>query len=74
MLSDDVARPIYDTSGEAGLEQGGLGDLETIIQMGVYYVVWAVFAFLLTLGKANTPARNWVFTGGILMAAIEVNK
>lgn len=41
-------------------------------QMAIWYITWGVLAYVMTLGKANRQARDWVFTGQIVMLAVEV--
>ena len=41
-------------------------------QMAMWYVIWGVLAYVMTLGKSNRKARDWVFTGQIMMLAVEV--
>lgn len=40
--------------------------------MAIWYITWGVLAYVMTLGKANRQARDWVFTGQIVMLAAEV--
>lgn len=40
--------------------------------MAIWYITWGVLAYVMTLGKANRQARDWVFTGQIVMLAVEV--
>ena len=40
--------------------------------MAVWYLTWGVLAYVMTLGKSNRQARDWVFTGQIVMLAAEV--
>lgn len=40
--------------------------------MAVWYLTWGVLAYVMTLGKSNGQARDWVFTGQIVMLAVEV--
>lgn len=42
------------------------------IQMAVWYLTWGVLAYVMTLGKSNKQARDWVFTGQIVMLAAEL--
>lgn len=44
----------------------------TFIQMAVWYLTWGVLAYVMTLGKSNQQARDWVFTGQIVMLAAEL--
>lgn len=70
VLSDTRLRDIYNKFGEAGIEedktsaQGGQWAL-----MAVFYVIWIVVSFLLTMGKQNTQARVWVYTGLVALAS-----
>ena len=40
--------------------------------MAIWYLTWGVLAYVMTLGKSNRQARDWVFTGQIVMLAAEV--
>lgn len=40
--------------------------------MAIWYLTWGVLAYVMTLGKGNRQARDWVFTGQIVMLAAEV--
>lgn len=40
--------------------------------MAIWYVTWGVLAYVMTLGKSNRQSRDWVFTGQIVMLAVEV--
>lgn len=40
--------------------------------MAIWYITWGVLAYVMTLGKSNRQARDWVFTGQIVMLAVEV--
>jgi hypothetical protein len=69
-LSDTRLRDIYNKFGEAGIEedktsaQGGQWAL-----MAVFYVIWVVVSFLLSMGKQNTQARVWVYTGLVALGS-----
>lgn len=41
-------------------------------KMAIWYLTWGVLAYVMTLGKSNRQARDWVFTGQIVMLAAEV--
>mmetsp|Transcript_8569 Transcript_8569/g.29255 ORF Transcript_8569/g.29255 Transcript_8569/m.29255 type:complete len:317 (-) Transcript_8569:282-1232(-) len=72
VLSDARLRDIYNKFGEWGIEEdktnanGG-----QYAGMAVFYVIWVVVAFLLTMGKGNGQARVWVFTGLVALAIFE---
>lgn len=40
--------------------------------MAVWYLTWGVLAYVMTLGKSSQQARDWVFTGQIVMLAAEL--
>ena len=42
-------------------------------QMAIWYMTWGVLAYVMTLGKSNRQSRDWVFTGQIVMLAMEVS-
>lgn len=46
--------------------------LHVRVQMAVWYLTWGVLAYVMTLGKSSQQARDWVFTGQIVMLAAEM--
>lgn len=70
VLSDNRLRDIYNKFGSWGVEEdktnatGG-----TWTMMALFYAIWVVVSFLLTMGKPNTQARVWVYTGLVALGS-----
>jgi hypothetical protein len=43
------------------------------MELGVFYVTWGIMAYVLTLGSRSGLARQWTFTGLIVMLVIEIS-
>jgi len=72
VLNDARLRDIYNKFGEWGLEEDKTNATGGFYAgMAVFYVIWVVVAFLLTMGKSNTQARVWVYTGLVALAIFE---
>ena len=39
--------------------------------MALFYVIWLVVGYLLTMGKASEDARTWAFSGLLALAVFE---
>lgn len=72
MLSDPDSRRLYERFGPvaAGAKDirtraalASRTDMDTLMGMASFYVVWAVLTYLMTVGKASTDARTWSFIG-----------
>lgn len=73
VLMDMEFREVYNKFGADGIKSNKRYDeTQLLIEMGVYYLTWGVMAYVLTLGKRSGDARNWVFTGLIVMLVVEV--
>ncbi|CAM9862300.1 unnamed protein product [Ectocarpus sp. 6 AP-2014] len=73
ILMDSEKREIYDKLGpEAATSKHPFNENTMLIEMAIWYITWGVLAYVMTLGKANRQARDWVFTGQIVMLAVEV--
>jgi len=73
ILMDLEFRDVYNKFGEDGIKTNKRYDETTyLIELGVYYVTWGVMSYVLTLGKKSGEARQWVFTGLIVMLVIEM--
>eukprot|EP00586_Coscinodiscus_wailesii_P023752 CAMPEP_0172498422 /NCGR_PEP_ID=MMETSP1066-20121228/113418_1 /TAXON_ID=671091 /ORGANISM="Coscinodiscus wailesii, Strain CCMP2513" /LENGTH=363 /DNA_ID=CAMNT_0013271699 /DNA_START=154 /DNA_END=1245 /DNA_ORIENTATION=+ len=73
VLIDMELRQVYDKFGAEGIAKNKRFD-ETrfFIELGVFYTTWGMMTFMLTLGRKSGDARQWVFTGLILMLVIEI--
>lgn len=73
VLMDMELRDVYNRFGDEGIKQNKrVDEYRMLLEIGVFYAAWAVMAFMLTLGKSSSTARQWVFTGGVLMLILEV--
>eukprot|EP00967_Tisochrysis_lutea_P061554 scaffold78903_cov43-Tisochrysis_lutea.AAC.1 len=43
----------------------------SIMNMAIFYVMWLIMGYLLTMGKASEDARTWSFSGLLALAVIE---
>ncbi|KAJ1639700.1 hypothetical protein T492DRAFT_935366 [Pavlovales sp. CCMP2436] len=71
-LSDTRLRDIYNKFGAWGLDEdktNASGGQHAM--MALFYVIWVVVSFLLTMGKPNSQARVWVYTGLVALAVFE---
>mmetsp|Transcript_25206 Transcript_25206/g.38230 ORF Transcript_25206/g.38230 Transcript_25206/m.38230 type:complete len:356 (-) Transcript_25206:55-1122(-) len=72
-LMDMEFREVYNKFGDEGIKANKRYDeTQFLIELGVFYVTWGFMIFMLTLGKRNSDARNWTFTGLLVMLVLEV--
>ena len=64
---------MYNKFGAEGMHKNFVDANELLLQIGIFYLTWGMLAYLLTLGKASSTARNWIFTGQIVMLIVEVS-
>mmetsp|Transcript_31177 Transcript_31177/g.66962 ORF Transcript_31177/g.66962 Transcript_31177/m.66962 type:complete len:393 (-) Transcript_31177:276-1454(-) len=67
VLKDPTSRDLYNKFGARGLEDAGSNS----INMALFYVIWLVVGYLLTMGKASEDARTWAFSGLLALAVFE---
>lgn len=73
VLMDLELREVYNKFGKEGINANKrFNENQFLMEVAVFYVSWAVMAFLLTMGKKSGSAREWVFTGLIVMLIVEV--
>jgi hypothetical protein len=73
VLMDLELREVYNKFGKEGIAQNKrYSETQFLIEVAIFYVSWAVMAFLLTMGKKSGSARDWTFTGLIVMLVVEV--
>jgi curved DNA-binding protein CbpA len=73
VLMDMELREVYNKFGKEGVESNKRYDeTQFLLEMAIFYVTWGLMAFMLTLGKRNGEARNWTFTGLVVMLVLEV--
>jgi hypothetical protein len=66
-LKDPQARDRYNKFGGRGTDEPE----SMLMGMAVFYVLWLVMGYLLTMGKASEDARTWSFSGLLALAVIE---
>lgn len=72
-LMDMEFREVYNKFGKEGVENNKRYDeMQFLVEAAVFYVTWGLMAFMLTLGKKSGEARNWTFTGLVVMMVLEV--
>lgn len=73
VLMDLELREVYNKFGKEGIAQNKrYSETQFLMEVAIFYVSWAVMAFLLTMGKKSGSARDWTFTGLIVMLVLEV--
>lgn len=72
-LMDMEFREVYNKFGKEGIKANKRYDeTQFLIELAIFYVSWGMMVFMLTLGKRNGEARNWCFTGMVVMLVVEV--
>jgi hypothetical protein len=73
VLMDLELREVYNKFGKEGITANKrFNESQFLMEVAVFYVSWAIMAFMLTMGKKSGSAREWVFTGLIAMLVLEV--
>jgi len=73
VLLDMELREVYNKFGKDGIKNNKRYDeTQFLIETGVFYLTWGMMTFMLTLGKRSGEARNWVFTGLVVMLVVEI--
>eukprot|EP00565_Helicotheca_tamesis_P006710 CAMPEP_0185741454 /NCGR_PEP_ID=MMETSP1171-20130828/38965_1 /TAXON_ID=374046 /ORGANISM="Helicotheca tamensis, Strain CCMP826" /LENGTH=396 /DNA_ID=CAMNT_0028413423 /DNA_START=135 /DNA_END=1324 /DNA_ORIENTATION=- len=68
VLMDMEFREVYNKFGQEGIDSNKRYDeTQFFIELGVFYLTWGMMAYVLTLGKRSGNARQWTFTGLIVM-------
>ncbi|KAL7538833.1 hypothetical protein ACHAWF_006219 [Thalassiosira exigua] len=74
VLMDMEYREVYNKFGQDGINSNKRFDeTQFFIELGVFYVTWGIMAYVLTLGKRSGLARQWTFTGLIVMLVLEIS-
>ncbi|CAB9516434.1 protein DnaJ [Seminavis robusta] len=72
-LMDMEFREVYNKFGKDGIKANKRYDeTQFLIELAIFYISWGMMVFMLTLGKRSGEARNWCFTGMVVMLVIEV--
>jgi hypothetical protein len=73
VLMDLELRGVYNKFGKEGIAANKrFNENQFLMEVGIFYVSWAVMVFFLTMGKKSGSAREWAFTGMIVMCVVEV--
>lgn len=73
VLMDMDAREVYNRFGpEKVKSKVVIDEYRVLLEVAIFYAAWGIMTWMLTLGKHNTNARQWVFTGMIAMLVVEV--
>lgn len=67
-------RQVYNRFGEeAAMSNRVIDEYHLLLEIAVFYLTWGMLVFVLTLGKSSGDARNWTYTGMIIMLVIELS-
>lgn len=73
VLMDMELKEVYNKFGAEGIKANKrFNETQFLLEVAIYYISYGMMAFMLTLGKSNGDARNWIFTGLIGMLVVEV--
>lgn len=74
VLMDMEFREVYNKFGQDGINSNKRFDeTQFFIELAVFYVTWGIMAYVLTLGRRSSLARQWTFTGLIVMLVAEIS-
>jgi hypothetical protein len=73
VLKDASKRDIYNKFGQAGIDDKSMpGDTSTQLwSLSLFYIIWLVVGYLLTMGRASEDGRTWAFAGLLTLAVFE---
>lgn len=73
VLMDMEFREVYNKFGQDGIDSNKRFDeSQFFMELGIFYITWGMMAYVLTLGKKSGDARQWTFTGLIIMLVLEI--
>jgi curved DNA-binding protein CbpA len=73
ILMDMEFREVYNKFGQEGIDSNKRFDeSQFFMELGIFYLTWGMLAYVLTLGKKSGDARQWTFTGLIIMLVVEI--
>jgi len=73
VLLDMELREVYNKFGAEGIRTNKRFDETSFfMELGIFYLTWGMLAYVLTLGKRSGDARQWTFTGLIIMLVVEI--
>jgi len=74
VLMDMEFREVYNKYGKDGINSNKRFDeSQFFMELGIFYLTWGMMAYVLTLGKKSGDARQWTFTGLIIMLVLEIS-
>jgi len=73
VLMDLEFHSVYDKFGQEGIDSNKRFDeSQFFMELGIFYITWALLVFVLTLGKKSGDARQWCYTGMVVMLVAEI--
>lgn len=73
VLMDLEFHSVYDKLGQEAIDANKRFDEnQFFLELGIFYVTWALLVFVLTLGKKSGDARQWCYTGMVVMLVAEI--
>jgi len=73
VLMDMEFREVYNKFGKEGIDSNKrFEETQFFMELGIFYITWGMLAFMLTLGKNSGDARQWTFTGLVVMLVLEI--
>lgn len=74
VLMDMELRQVYNKFGPDGIASNKRFDeTQFFIELAVFYITWGIMVYILTLGKKGGDARQWIYTGIIVMLLAEIS-
>jgi len=70
VLKDPRTRGTYNKFGTAGL-QDSADTAQTLTSLGLFYVIWLVVSYMMTMGKSSEDGRTWSFSALLALAVFE---
>lgn len=70
VLKDASRRDAYNKFGTAGLTDN-VDTLSSLTSLSIFYIMWLVVGYLLTMGKSSEEGRTWAFSGLLALAVFE---
>lgn len=71
VLKDSQKRDAYNKFGAAGLDASMSDSSTQLWSLSLFYVIWIVVGYLLTMGPSSEDGRTWAFSGLLTLAVFE---
>ena len=73
VLKDANKRDLYNKFGQPGLDDKSMPtDVSSQLwSLSLFYIIWLVVGYLLTMGKSSEEGRTWAFSGLLTLAVFE---